>query len=165
MTTTNYNSCKLYILELHIAFSKVCQNVYLFYTYNIRLVILTLSSSSSLHQTKIQVGSFNPFILKNMILINLEKFNLFSFRLITSPSQLSYVSVTVKRNLSSKHGIINRLNIPYKSTKSCYLVPTKDYIKSTKLMITYQMYSKYLTYNNSKMKFVVPKHKKNIRWS
>ena len=70
----------------------------------------------------------------------------FSFRLITSPSQLSYVSVTVKRNFSSKHGIINRLNIPYKSTKSWYLDPTKDYIKSTKLLSTYQKYLKCLIY-------------------
>ena len=76
----------------------------------------------------------------------LKNSTFFSFRLITSPSQLSYVSVTVKRNFSSKHGIINRLNIPYKSTKSWYLDPTKDYIKSTKLLSTYETYLKYLIY-------------------
>ena len=72
------------------------------------------------------VTSFiKPFILENMNVSNLGQTEPFSFRLITFSSQLSYVSVTVKRNFTSKLRLINRLKIPQEGSLLIHIFPAK----------------------------------------
>lgn len=74
--------------------------------------MLFLSSFLFYNASREKVDVSTPFILKNMDVINLEKLNLFSFHLITFATQLPYVSVTVKKNFTSKLKTTNRLKIP-----------------------------------------------------